>query len=163
MKNYRKSDYAINKYAQGIVYQFANKIIEITLEDYLAENPDKSEKDFNALKSLSDEIYLFQVRADNLQSMKNVSMNSLGEIHNPSTILLDDQYIEMQEKQHASQVISQVLKENLLTEIQRRRFEMYICQGFSTRQIAIREGTTQRAIVKSIHASLKKIKRNFPF
>jgi hypothetical protein len=65
MKNYRDSDYAANKNAKGIVCRFANQIIEITLEDYLRENPDKNEADFTELKSLSDEIYLKQVRAEN--------------------------------------------------------------------------------------------------
>ena len=52
MKNYRDSDYAANKNAKGIVCRFANQIIEITLEDYLRENPDKNEADFTELKSL---------------------------------------------------------------------------------------------------------------
>lgn len=41
VQNYRKSDYAINKNSPNIVYRFHNEIIEITLEDYLKENPDK--------------------------------------------------------------------------------------------------------------------------
>ena len=65
MKNYRNSDYAANKNSKGVVYRFANQTIEITLEDYLRENPDKNEADFTELKSLSDEIYLKQVRAEN--------------------------------------------------------------------------------------------------
>ena len=51
MKNYRNSDYAANKNSKGIVYRFANQTIEITLEDYLRENPDKNEADFTELKS----------------------------------------------------------------------------------------------------------------
>lgn len=54
MQNYRKSDYAINKNSPNIVYRFHNEIIEITLEDYLKENPDKTEHDFAELKALSD-------------------------------------------------------------------------------------------------------------
>lgn len=55
MQNYRKSDYAINKNSPNIVYRFHNEIIEITLEDYLKENPDKTEHDFAELKALSDQ------------------------------------------------------------------------------------------------------------
>ena len=44
MKNYKDSDYALNKYSQGIVYKFADGIVEITLEDYLRDNPDKTEQ-----------------------------------------------------------------------------------------------------------------------
>jgi hypothetical protein len=61
MKNYQSSDYALNKYSSGIVYHFADEIVEVTLENYLTENPDKSEADFRALKELSDAIYLEQV------------------------------------------------------------------------------------------------------
>lgn len=64
MKNYHKSDYALNKYRKGIVYKFADGIVEVKLEDYLRENPDKTEADFQALKRLSDEWYLEQVRLE---------------------------------------------------------------------------------------------------
>lgn len=52
MKNYRKSDYALNKYRKGIVYKFADGIVEVTLEDYLRENPDKTETDFPSPQAL---------------------------------------------------------------------------------------------------------------
>lgn len=61
MKNYKDSDYALNKFSEGIVYRFADRIVEITLDHYLAENPDKNEQDFWELKALSDEIYHQQV------------------------------------------------------------------------------------------------------
>lgn len=44
MKNYKDSDYALNRYSQGIVYKFSDGIVEITLEDYLRDNPDKTEE-----------------------------------------------------------------------------------------------------------------------
>ena len=46
MWNYRKNDYAANKYSPNIVYRFNDEIIEISLEDYLEENPDRTEQDF---------------------------------------------------------------------------------------------------------------------
>ena len=54
MKHYTNSHYTLNKYSQGIVYKFADEIVEITLADYLASNPNKTEADFLALKELSD-------------------------------------------------------------------------------------------------------------
>ena len=33
MKNYKDSDYALNKFSEGIVYRFADRIAEITLEE----------------------------------------------------------------------------------------------------------------------------------
>ena len=62
MREYRKSDYAINKYSPNIVYRFYDdEIIEVSLEDYLKENPDKTEQDFAELKALSDEIYMNRI------------------------------------------------------------------------------------------------------
>ena len=77
MHNYRKSDYAINKNSPNIVYRFHNEIIEITLEDYLKENPDKTEHDFAELKALSDQIYYEQDRAESAQTRKDVSIHGL--------------------------------------------------------------------------------------
>ena len=39
MRNFDKSDYALNKFSEGIVYKFSNEIREITKEQYLRENP----------------------------------------------------------------------------------------------------------------------------
>ncbi|MDR0818701.1 MAG: RNA polymerase subunit sigma-24, partial [Oscillospiraceae bacterium] len=60
MKNYQNSDYALNKFSKGIVYRFTDGIVEVTLADYLAENPGRTETDFRILKEASDENYLKQ-------------------------------------------------------------------------------------------------------
>lgn len=57
MWNYRKNDYAANKYSPNIVYRFNDEIIEISLEDYLEENPDRTEQDF--CKLFSDQVAVF--------------------------------------------------------------------------------------------------------
>lgn len=75
LRDYRKSDYAINKYSPNIVYRFHDEIIEVALEDYLKENPDKTEQDFAELKALSDEIYYEQDRAESTQTRKDVSIH----------------------------------------------------------------------------------------
>ena len=80
MQNYRKSDYAINKNSPNIVYRFHNEIIEITLEDFLKENPDKTEHDFAELKALSDQIYYEQDRAESAQTRKDVSIHGLEDL-----------------------------------------------------------------------------------
>ncbi len=89
MQNYRKSDYAINKNSPNIVYRFHNEIIEITLEDYLKENPDKTEHDFAELKALSDQIYYEQDRAESAQTRKDVSIHGLEETEHCATRALD--------------------------------------------------------------------------
>lgn len=39
LKNYKDSDYALNKFSEGIVYRFADRIVEITLEDASCGEP----------------------------------------------------------------------------------------------------------------------------
>ena len=85
MRDYRKSDYAINKNSPNIVYRFHDEIVEVSLEDYLKENPDKTEQDFAELKALSDEIYYEQDRAESAQTRKDVSIHGLEEMYCCST------------------------------------------------------------------------------
>lgn len=79
MKNYRDSDFALNKFSEGIVYKFANEVIEITMEDYLRETPGATEEDFLKWKDLSDSDYEEQSRKENAQTKKNVSLSLLEE------------------------------------------------------------------------------------
>ena len=76
MKNFDKSDYALNKFSEGIVYKFSNEIREITKEQYLRENPNKTEGDFLKLKEISDEIFLDEIRY--YKYGKYVDMTSFG-------------------------------------------------------------------------------------
>jgi hypothetical protein len=46
MNNYKESDYAKNKLSQNIVYQTSNGTFEITIKQYLQENPSRGEEDF---------------------------------------------------------------------------------------------------------------------
>ena len=95
MYNYRKSDYAINKNSPNIVYRFHNEIIEITLEDYLEENPDKTEHDFAELKAQSDQIYYEQDRSESAQTRKDVSIHGLEEMDCCSTRPLEEELEEL--------------------------------------------------------------------
>ena len=80
MKNYTDSDYALNKVNKdAIVYKFADGIVEVTLADYLAENPDKTEADFRALKGLSDADYFERDRKENAQTKRNAPFDELDE------------------------------------------------------------------------------------
>ena len=79
MKNYRESDYALNKYSQGIVYKFADGVVEVTLEDYLRDNPEKTEADFAELKAWSDGIYHEQAVQEQRTCRRNVSIDQVLE------------------------------------------------------------------------------------
>ena len=77
MKNYKESDYALNKYSQGIIYKFADGVVEVTLEDYLRDNPEKTEADFAELKAWSDGIYHEQAVQEQRTCRRNVSLRTL--------------------------------------------------------------------------------------
>lgn len=161
MKNYRDSDYAANKYAKGIVYRFADQIIEITLEDYLRENPGKSEADFTELKALSDEIFFEQDRSEGRQRKKMVSFHALEEtallaVPSPEeTMIATEEQAENQKfkREIAAKTIS------VLTDVQRRRYLLHTVNGMTTRTIAEKEGVSHVAVVYSLEQAEKKIKK----
>ena len=161
MKNYRDSDYAANKYAKGIVYRFADQIIEITLEDYLREKPGKSEADFTELKALSDEIFFEQDRSEGRQRKKMVSFHALEEtallaVPSPEeTMIATEEQAENQKfkREIAAKTIS------VLTDVQRRRYLLHTVNGMTTRTIAEKEGVSHVAVVYSLEQAEKKIKK----
>ena len=161
MKNYKDTDYALNKYSKGIVYKFSDGIIETTLDDYLRENPEKTEEDFKKLKELSDEIYYEQDRHRTRTTRLDISIHCLGYAEN---ILISSLAIDVEEeyeKEKALITARKLLGSGKLTEIQKRRFYLYFFKGLSTRQIARRESVHQRAVWDSLRWTTKKLRKLF--
>ncbi|MCI8529514.1 MAG: RNA polymerase subunit sigma-24 [Lachnospiraceae bacterium] len=158
MQYYKDSDYALNKYSEGIVYKFADRIVEVTQEDYLRANPDKTEEDFAEIKALSDEIYYQQDRQEHRTNRKNVSISGMedciGEI--PA---LDMELIREGEEKKAMDAAKRLLESGELTQIQKRRFLLHFFRGLSTRQIARLEGVRQQTIWESLYWAGKKLKK----
>lgn len=161
MKNYTDSDYALNKYSEGIVYKFADGIVEVTLEEYLRENPGRTAEDFAELKSLSDEIYHEQVVQTNRTSRLDVTMNGLEESEQLATVSLDTELVHRQDERKALQAAGQLLNSGALTEVQRRRFILHFFEGLSYRQIAARESVHFTSVHESIEAANTKLKKYF--
>ncbi len=161
MKNYRESDYALNKYSKGIVYKFADGIVVVTLEDYLRENPDKTEADFQAIKRLSDEWYLDQVRLETAQGNKRVSLNGLEETEACATRALDDEYIESEEKKRLMIAVDKLFREGRMTQKQKRRFIQHYIYGLSLRQIAAAEAVHFTSVEESLKSVSDKLRRFF--
>lgn len=68
-KDYRKSDYGINKYSEGIVYRYADgHSITITFEMIAAVNPTFTQDDFDKIKAFSDDFYHREAKAECNQS-----------------------------------------------------------------------------------------------
>jgi len=166
MKNYMDSDYSLNKNAKGIIYRFADQIVEISLEDYLRENPDKTSADFVELKSLSDSDYYNTDRADYRQTWKNTSLDTLDEdemvaFAAPS---VEEEVIDQREQAevYAKMKSSALFALDKLTDVQRRRYLMYHGKGMTEQEIADEEGSTQQAVSKSLAWAERKIKKVLP-
>ena len=161
MKNYKDSDYAANKHASGIVYRFADETVEITLEDYLRENPSKTAADFTELKALSDSDYLERDRSEYRQTWKNTAIDGMEEIlESPEptpedeVIAMSEQKLELaQKKEMAMQALGK------LTDVQRRRYLMYHVDGLTSRQIAERESVKHQSVLECLMGAEKKIKK----
>lgn len=162
MRKYWTSNYAINKNREGIVYQFVDGgEIEITLEEYLLANPDKTEQDFIEIKNLSDEIYYQQDKQEQRTSRLDVSLNGLEETNKLAVPSIDAELIQKGEEEEALQAAYRFLHSGKLTEVQQRRFIWHYFQGLSSRQIAKLEGVHQRAVWDSLMWAEKKFKKFF--
>ncbi|MDD3393241.1 MAG: RNA polymerase subunit sigma-24 [Anaerotignum sp.] len=161
MKNFKDSDYALNKFSEGIVYRFADRIVEITLDDYLAENPGKTEQDFLELKALSDEIYHEQVINENRTSRLDISINGMEETEALATGSLDTELIHKSDMKKATEAAKRLLDSGDLTQVQRRRFLLHFFQGLSYRQIASCEGVHFTSVHESIEAATAKLQKFF--
>lgn len=162
MKNYRNSDYALNKInTQAIVYRFTNETVIITLADYLAENPGKTAEFFMALKAMSDGDYYMRDRAENAQTKKNMPLDAADALGlccalSPEKAIIDTPG-ETVRRRRRSNIAKRALDK--LTEVQRRRYFLRHVNGLNERQIAELEDTTQQAISKSLLCAEKKIKK----
>ena len=165
MKNYKDSDYALNKFSEGIVYRFADgTTTTYTLEDYLAENPSKSEADFLALKELSDSIYLRQVKAENAQTKKNTPLDEASAAikryaPSPEEMLIGEIDAQAEAERYEQRVETSNRALDVLTDVQRRRYVLHHVEGKTTREIAEMERVSHVAVVYSLGSAEKKIKK----
>ena len=159
MRNYKDSDYALNRYSKGIVYKFADGIVEITLEDYLRDNPDKTEEDFAELKAMSDEIYYQQDRQEYRVSHRDVSSSGMEDTLVASASSVDAELIQKAEEKKALEAAIRLLESGKLTDVQKRSFYLPFFQGLSTRQIEKLEGINQKTAWESLMWAEKKLKK----
>jgi len=162
MKNYQDSDFTLNKYSKGIVYRsVSGAIITYTLADFLAENPGKTEADFRAWKELSDNDYLITKRNEYNQTRKDVPLHGLDETEACSAPSPEDEIIEQPEQIAKGQQRRELGLRAFaaLTEVQQRRYIQHHVNGLSSWKIAEKEGRDHKAILYSLWAAEKKIKK----
>lgn len=162
MKNYKDTDYALNKYSEGIVYQFADGIkAVVTLADYLRENPGKTETDFMELKALSDAIYHEQDVEEARYVRRAGTLECMENSERYASAPLDVELISRHETDEALKAATRLLASGNLTEVQRRRFMLHFFHGLSIRQIAHEEAVHKRAVWDSLQWAEKKLKKFF--
>lgn len=141
MRNYWTSDYAVNKGRGGLVYQFADgSEIEVSLADYLRDNPDKTQQDFQKLKALSDELYHKQDLDEAAYAKRKRKLDWIAESEEYAVPPVDTALIQNSHGEQALKAAKQLLESGELTAIQRQRFVLHFFRGLSTRQI----GTVER-------------------
>lgn len=161
MKNYRDSDYAVNKFSKGIVYRFGDETIEITLEDYLRDNPDKTEEDFLRLKDISDEIFLEEIRLETAQGRKLVSINDLENNLARAIPPVDEQYIQQEKREQDKQKMDKLFRAVGLSEKQKRRLYLHCVEGKTFRAIAEIEGVHWTSVEECVKFALRKLKKYY--
>ena len=157
MKDYRKSDYSLNKNTKGIVYRNADgSKLEITFEKIAEGDPKFTYEDFEKLKVFSDQIYLEQVKSENNYSYYVKA--STDAVTNSSWLITDPLENEIFGNELPSVEKIRKIAEKHLTKIQKRRLFMYL-EGLSTVKIAEIEGCYQNAVWESLQLAVKKIKK----
>jgi RNA polymerase sigma factor (sigma-70 family) len=169
MTNYKNLGYAVNAKSENIEYAFLNEknlvgSVSVTLDDFLAGNPGKTPDDYVELKRISDENYLEEKRNDYNTTHLNLNIEwaeQKGECFCPSP---EDELITDIEEQEERERKARRRELGLrafgeLTEVQRRRYQMYHVEGLTMRQIADLEGVNHSKIQDSLNAADKKIKK----
>lgn len=161
MKDYKKSDYALNKNRKGIVYRNADgSTLEITFEKIAEGKPQFTYEDFQKLKQFSDSIYLEQVKADSRYSY--YVKGSYDEIPDSAWLatksLEEDLFGDVADLPSMEEI--RRIAGEILTPTQKRRFLMYL-EGLTTVKIADVEGVSQHVVWKSISQAKEKIKNFF--
>lgn len=160
MRKYWTSDYAVNKNREGIVYQFADgNEVEISLEEYLKTNPNKTEQDFMELKALSDGIYYEQSLEDTRYGKQKQSLGKLEESEQFAIPSIETMLIHNSDKEQALKAAKLLLDSGDLTKVQRRRFIKHFFVGQSYRQVAVSENVHFTSVQESIEGAVRKMKK----
>lgn len=182
MKYDNKSDYAINKNTDDIVYRYADG----TEKRYLKENgkvyqivkDGKSTKtvelpswemtveQFDWMKSVSDEDYHERELHTKRTTRENVTIGKLTETNCVADRSTEEEYFDnlddpdappdIRTMENAMEIINVCL-----TEKQKRRYVQHHFCGISTVEIAVIEGVKQQSVSENLVAAQKKIKKYF--
>lgn len=155
MSEFWKNDYAVNKKEKSsIVYQTVDgdKIV-ITKENFLVENPDKTEKDFYEIKKFSDEDYRVRCNKDHYEERNSTEI--FDEVATSEVCESpEEQIFNMIHDKELKEILANFLEKELSPN-QKERLFLY-ADGKTLREIAVIEGVSFVAISKSITIVRKK-------
>lgn len=152
MNVYFNSNYAKNKNKDTIFYKFADdEIREITLEQYLKAEPNKTKHDFFELKAISDEDYHEEMLLDN-RELKHIvqlddnELNSIVDINSSPLEFLCDKFTntEFNEK------FGKFLNSGSVTKKEIKRFMLYHFDELTYQEIARIEEVAPKRVYKSV-------------
>lgn len=151
----KQTFYSINKSdPNSIVYLGSDgHLLRLTSEDF------SSPEEFRIWKKWSDEQYHQVENADHIYFNHTISLENLSALADvvPGPELMLEQKEEAQDLKYKSNGV--IYKTwTRLTDVQFRRLWMYEVEGKSMDEIALEEGVSVPAILKSIQAALKKVK-----
>ena len=178
-----KSDYAINKNTDDIVYFFADgaekryrkengKVYQIntttdgTITKVELPTWEMSIDEFDRIKPISNSDYHEREKNDKRTTRENVSINKLLDTDCVADSSAEDKYIDYLDSLNAPPETrtlknAMTILDKCLTETQKRRYISHYQDGLSTREIAKKEGLAQRTIMDCLELTEKKINKFF--
>ena len=162
MSNFNKSDYAANKYSDSIVYKSVTGAYELTEEQFLRENPSETPQTYRRWKIWSNHNYLEMLRKDIEERKHTVPWDELEDtLLVCAAISEDEAFKEVERQNNPTPTIKEAydILNSCLTEIQKRRFLLFILERKNEREIALLEGVNQSSVSRSLIAAQKRINR----
>lgn len=150
---YYKSEYRLNDGCEDIVYysQSTNDIVHVSKEQFLAENPNLTGEDFDYYKHWSDEDLRELYQHDRAEGRRHCPLRE--ELACEQQALMESKWLELCDM--ALDLAS------VLSQAQIRRLMLYSVYGFTTTEIAEREGCAQQVISHSIIKARRKLQKYF--
>lgn len=132
-----------------------SKISERNIPDY-----EMKLTDFDSMKQLLTEETRREFNADWSVTKLNVDFDILEKTDLFSTQSVEDDYIERQNVADDYRTLDNAMKvlDSCLTKIQKKRYILSRAKGLSTREIAEKEGVSQRTVQDSLELAERKIK-----
>jgi predicted DNA-binding protein YlxM (UPF0122 family) len=166
-KNYKSENYGVNKYSEGFVYKSVTGDYEITLEQFLKENPGMSEKDFLYWKSISDELYHEESVRMTAIKRKEVPLEEIQDTLMVSIPSAEDEFLRIETNIDENKLTEEKIKDPafileiakaILPGIHLNRFIAFYYENKKIKDIAAAEYVHRTTVSHSIKKAEKKIR-----